>query len=113
MNRRVPMALTCPQCSHENPDRSTFCVRCGNRLQSTGQIGQVPSQFNVPSSFSYSAVSEPPPYTPPPQVPSYSPPPIAPSSALPDLAADPLVHLLACRERLLALPSSKDHQRLP
>lgn len=77
------MALICPQCSHENPDRSTFCVRCGNRLQSTGQIGQVPSQPNIPSSFSYSAVSDPPPYTPPSQIPPYSPPPTAPSSVLP------------------------------
>src|SRR5437868_2754505 len=77
------MALLCPQCSHENPDRSAFCVRCGNKLQSTGPIGQVPSQPNIPSSFSYSPVSNPPLYTPPPQNPAYSPPLAAPSSAQP------------------------------
>ena len=32
---------------------------------------------------------------------------------IPALAADPLVYLLGCRERLLALPSPQDHQRLP
>ena len=31
------MSLLCSQCAHENPDHSTFCIRCGNRLQSSGQ----------------------------------------------------------------------------
>lgn len=31
------MSLLCSQCAHENPDQSTFCIRCGNRLQSNSQ----------------------------------------------------------------------------
>src|SRR5947209_5035210 len=104
MNRRIPMTLTCPQCSHENPDRSTFCVRCGNKLQSTGQIGQVPSQLNIPSSFSYSAVADPLPYTPPPQSLPYSPLPPAPSSALP--APPPVVESWATPAPAYSTPSS-------
>ena len=83
------MALTCPQCSHENPDRSTFCVRCGNRLQATGSIGYVPSQLSIPSSFSYSAVADPPPYSPFPASPSSAlpaPPPVVESWATPAAA---------------------------
>jgi hypothetical protein len=31
------MSIICTQCSHVNPDGSTFCVGCGNRLSRTGQ----------------------------------------------------------------------------
>ncbi len=34
------MPTMCPNCGHENPDQSTFCVKCGNRFQMTGQPGQ-------------------------------------------------------------------------
>ncbi len=45
------MAVICPQCSLENPDKSTFCSRCGASLeQPTGPVngGQGPEQFYVP-----------------------------------------------------------------
>ncbi len=31
------MSVICNQCSHVNPDNSTFCVGCGNRLPQSGQ----------------------------------------------------------------------------
>lgn len=36
------MSILCPQCSHENPDQSGFCIKCGTRLApaASGQTGQ-------------------------------------------------------------------------
>lgn len=46
------MAMTCPQCSYSNPDQSAFCVRCGNKLFSTGQTGQFAANVSNASPFS-------------------------------------------------------------
>ena len=42
------MPLTCPNCTYVNPDQSVFCVRCGNRFQTTGQINPVSSSPSLP-----------------------------------------------------------------
>ena len=52
------MSITCPQCSHINPDNSGFCVRCGNSLTQTGQFS------STSSSPSQSSFLSPPPATP-------------------------------------------------
>lgn len=66
----------CPQCAYENPEQSSFCVRCGNRLSTNGQpsnAGSISSQ-SLPT---YAAMGAPaasaPSYSPPP-TPSYNPP---------------------------------------
>ncbi len=62
------MASLCPQCAYENPDQSSFCVRCGNRLSSNGQ----PNAASISSQSlpTYAAMP-----APPLAAPSYSPPP--------------------------------------
>ena len=66
------MSLRCSQCAHENPDHSTFCIRCGYRLQSSGQplntgptgISSLPFDGAAPtasSSLTYMPPSNPPP----------------------------------------------------
>lgn len=66
------MSLLCSQCAHENPDQSTFCIRCGNRLQSSGQSSNAgpSSSSSLPpyamgatasSSPTYMPLSNPPP----------------------------------------------------
>jgi hypothetical protein len=66
------MPSTCPQCAFENPDGSGFCVRCGNRLQRTGQtipfsnqsIGN-PGETFVPTMASSASAQLAPSYSPP------------------------------------------------
>ena len=68
------MAMTCPQCSYSNPDQSAFCVRCGNKLFSTGQTGQITGTMGNPSPFpSVSSASLPPVYAAMPVVPPATP----------------------------------------
>jgi zinc-ribbon domain len=43
------MAITCPQCSLENPDQSTFCRRCGTPLTQISEAATSgPGQVYVP-----------------------------------------------------------------
>lgn len=71
------MPINCPQCSYENPDQSTFCVRCGSKLQSDSQdlgtansfsqptyVASTPGSFTPPSYSSPSSPSFPPSPTP-------------------------------------------------
>ena len=79
------MSLLCSQCAHENPDQSTFCIRCGNRLPSNVQpsnLGPTSGQSLPPSSYPATVASAPPlsAYAPPPSIPPYSP--SSPSSYL-------------------------------
>lgn len=73
------MSLLCPQCAHSNPDQSTFCIRCGSRLPSSGQsfsTGPTASSSFPPYAAGAAASSGPPAYTPPSNPPpSYSQPP--------------------------------------
>ena len=74
------MSILCSQCAHENPDQSTFCIRCGNRLQSTGQFSNTgPSSSQSLPPYAATVASVPPSlaYAPPPPIPPYS----SPSSA--------------------------------
>jgi hypothetical protein len=62
------MSLLCSQCAHVNPDHSTFCLRCGNQLQSIGQpfnTGPTSSQSPPPYSATGTPVSSSPGYSPP------------------------------------------------
>lgn len=77
------MSTTCPQCSYENPDQSSFCVRCGNRLQPSGQSGNSPMATYSPgmasappNAVSYSPFAQsylPPPTQTPPAQQSWAP----------------------------------------
>lgn len=73
------MAIQCPECSFVNPDNSTFCVKCGNRLPQGNPVGQ----------YAAGATSAPTYLTPPQAVPGpvslYNP----PSSTMPPYAAPP------------------------
>ena len=74
------MSILCSQCAHENPDQSTFCIRCGNRLQSNGQSSNTgPSSSQSLPPYAATVASVPPSlaYAPPPPIPPYS----SPSSA--------------------------------
>lgn len=68
------MSLLCSQCAQENPDQSTFCIRCGNRLQSNGRpfnTGPTSSQSLPPYAATGTPVSSSSAYSPP-SIPPYS-----------------------------------------
>src|SRR5438270_1340541 len=56
------MALSCPICSHQNPDGSSFCIRCGNKLETTANPPLYPAsniRANPSSGAAYSSSSTP------------------------------------------------------
>lgn len=66
------MSIICPNCSHANPDQSSFCVKCGNRFSTMDQVGPAPSNLPLPSYYPAQAPT-PPPYSPPANQPYESP----------------------------------------
>lgn len=49
------MPVTCSECSNVNPDNSTFCVKCGNRLPQVNPASQYGGGTSVPTFLSPSA----------------------------------------------------------